>query len=99
MFKLPTSATNDLYNIAGSSGVAELKVLLKAGADVNAKGMSGMTPLHYAAKSNPDPDALEVLLKAGADPRAIDNAGKTPHDVAQPEYRDILWKAVMDKPL
>ena len=42
---------------------------------------------------------LEVLLKAGADPRAIDKDGKTPHAVAKPEYRDILWKAMMDKPL
>ena len=43
--------------------------------------------------------SLEILLKAGADPRAIDKAGKTPLDVAKPEYRDILSKAMMDKPL
>jgi hypothetical protein len=42
---------------------------------------------------------IEVLLKAGADPRAINGDGKTPHAVAKPEYRDILWKAMMDKPL
>ena len=44
-------------------------------------------------------ETLEVLLKAGADPRAINNEGKTPHAVAKPVSRDILSKAMMDKPL
>ena len=57
------------------------------------------TPLHAAAISNSSPEVLEVLLKTGADPRAINNEGKTPLDVAKPEYRDILSKAMMDKPL
>ena len=78
---------------------AVLEVLLKAGADVNAKENKGWTPLHAAAAENPSPAVLEVLLKAGADPRAIDKDGKTPHAVARPEYRDMLWKAMMDKPL
>ena len=77
---------------------AVLEVLIKAGADVNAKAALGITPLHLAAANNPSPAVLEVLLKAGADPRAI-GEGKTPHAGAKPEYRDILWKAMMDKPL
>ena len=78
---------------------AVLEVLLKAGADVNAKSTDGVTPLHNAAANNPSPAVLEILLKAGADVRAINSEGKTPHAVAKPEYRDILWKAMMDKPL
>jgi ankyrin repeat protein len=76
-----------------------LEILLKAGADVNAKNTGGYTALHYASANNPSPAVLEVLLKAGADPRAVDNEGKTPHAAAKPENRDILWKAMMDKPL
>ena len=78
---------------------ALLEVLLKAGIDVNAKTTDGSTLLHSAAAKTPNPAVLEVLLKAGADPRALDNAGQTPYGVALPANRDILWKAMMDKPL
>jgi ankyrin repeat protein len=129
----PTPATTELRLAARFSGVAEVEVLLKAGADVNAKGTDGSTPLHEAAANNTSPvleallkggakvnaknalgmtplhlaawfnpslAVLEVLLNARADPRAIDNSGKTPRDMAKnPVYRDILWKAMRNKPL
>ena len=95
----PTLGTTPLHSAARSSGVVEVEVLLKAGADVNAKTASGETPLHFAAANNPSPTVLKILIKAGADPRAINNEGKTPLDVEKPEYRDILSKAMMDKPL
>ena len=95
----PTLGTTELHTAAGSSGVAEVEVLLKYDAYVNAKDAERDAPLHFAAAKNPSPSVLEVLLKAGADPRAINNEGKTPHAVAKPEFRDILWQAMMDKPL
>ena len=91
--------TSELLIAAARGDLAEVERLLKAGADVNAKNKSGSTPLHVAVASNPSPAVLEVLLKAGADPRAINGDGKTPHAVAKRKYRDILWKAMMDKPL
>ena len=93
------AAGGELRAAASQGNLAEVERLLKAGADLNAKDKSGTTPLHLAAAKNSTPAVLEVLLKAGADPRAIDSDGKTPHAVARPEYRDILWKAMMDKPL
>lgn len=57
---------------SGHPGVAV--ALLEAGADPNAWATGfnidwgwGWTPLHLAARSNPDPDVVKALLEAGAD--------------------------------
>ena len=58
-----------------------LRVLIAAGADVNARfaGSHGETPLHWAASSD-DIDVLDALLDAGADLEADGSviAGGTP---------------------
>ena len=43
-----------------------LRMLIKAGADVNAHGLHDYTPAHLAAARN-DVDALKILKDAGAD--------------------------------
>ena len=60
-----------------------LKVLIEAGADVNAKDTDGLTPLMLAAQHNPNPKALTALLEAGADAKAKNNEGKTALDYAR----------------
>ena len=61
--------------------LAAIRAALEAGADVNARGYKGMTPLHEAA-DNKDAAAvkaaLEELLAAGADVRAMDDSGREP---------------------
>lgn len=74
------NARDDRYELtalhyAAESGIGEvMRTLLEAGADPNAWAMGfsvdwgwGWTPLHLAARSNPDPDVVDALIEAGAD--------------------------------
>ena len=53
------------------------ELLIRNGADVNAKSDDGYTPLHMAAGSG-FVDVVHVLLAKGATVDAADNAGSTP---------------------
>ena len=82
-------ATNDdgcgLLHMAAAYGKSELVMpLVVAGADVNLRESSGMTPLHFAA-ANVDCNSVEHLLANGADPTIADKHGNTP-----------LWTAVFN---
>jgi len=67
-------------SIKGNTKIADL--LLKAGADVNAKDNDGWTTLMWAL-FNENMDMMELLLKAGADVNAKSNEGNR-----------ILWFAM-----
>jgi len=56
-----------------------VKVLVAAGADVNALSYCGDTPLHLAYY----PESAETLLKAGANPTIPNHKGVTPLARAQ----------------
>jgi ankyrin repeat protein len=58
-----------------------LKLLIDAGADIDARNEIGQTPLHLAARAH-NHDALRVLLSEGADLGALDNTGTTALDAA-----------------
>lgn len=71
-----------LHLAATNPDLSTLKVLLAAGADVNAKDNDGLTPLHMAAYTQRAAHA-QLLLEAGADPAVKSNAGRDPSSMAR----------------
>ena len=61
--------------------IESLKLLIKAGGDINAKDSRGLTPLHEAARWGWN-DVVQFLVANGADLNAKDNRGNTPIDSA-----------------
>lgn len=78
----------------GHLGVA--KVLVNAGAPVNARDSYGNTPLWRAvfAFQGGDPELIRLLLEAGADPDIKNNTDRSPRDMAltfdRPGIRDVF---------
>lgn len=69
-----------LIEAAGGS-IKTMKLLLKAGADINTTDASGCTPLHLAYKANRS-RAIKFLIRNGADVTLRDQAGHTPEEYA-----------------
>jgi ankyrin repeat protein len=72
-----------LYEACGFCAAGVVEVLLAAGADPNAAGPYGATPLYSAAKATWFPEdrcelVVERLLRAGADPNLADDSGCIP---------------------
>jgi ankyrin repeat protein len=61
--------------------IESLKLLIKAGGDINSKDSRGLTPLHEAARWGWN-DVVQFLVASGADLNAKDNRGNTPVDSA-----------------
>jgi ankyrin repeat protein len=61
--------------------IESLKLLIKAGGDINSKDARGLTPLHEAARWGWN-DVVQFLVASGADLNAKDNRGNTPIDSA-----------------
>lgn len=72
------------YNVA--------MILVKAGANVNAKGLDDDTPLHDAAIVG-QLKLVKMLVERGADPCYKNRKGKTPCDVAAPAVYNFLIAA------
>ena len=87
----PTSET-PLWGAAVSAKHACVRRLLERGADPNAAGAAGVTPLHAAAMRG-DGELLEILLTHGADRTRRDLQGRTAADWADAKgYRDLAQR-------
>jgi len=63
------------YEVESEKRISTVRVLLRYGADVNAKDIGNRTPLHMGYKKL---DMKKILVENGADVNAIDNYGETP---------------------
>jgi ankyrin repeat protein len=80
-------STNDahvqaLHSAAAGRHVEVCRLLLAAGADVNAPQRLGFTPLHQAAHAG-DVELAELFLSAGADPATTMDDRRTPAETAE----------------
>ena len=62
----------DLHDCVKTGSLEELRVALSNGADVNASGFNGVTPVMTAIAAK-DLDKLRLLLEMGADPELTDD--------------------------
>jgi ankyrin repeat protein len=68
-----------------AQGVESIRLLIAAGADVNARNVQGQTALHAAAQKGWT-EIVRALAEAGADLTAEDAQGVTPLEIAQGNY-------------
>ena len=71
-----------LFEAVVKRDVAKVRSLLKDGANVNARAMGGLTPLHVAAWEGYF-EIVKLLLENGADPEIRNKDGRTPLDLAK----------------
>jgi len=79
-----------LHSAAAGQHVQIARMLLEAGAPVNAAQQDGFTPLHAAAQ-NGQVDMVRLLLEHGADVNVVTRKHETPADLAKAGgFSDIL---------
>jgi hypothetical protein len=77
--------------ISLNSSTEMARLLLDAGADVNAKQAGGYTPLHQASSAGKK-ELVLLLLERGADRSAVCDQGKTPAEYARERNRNDLME-------
>ena len=76
---------------SGNSG--ELRLLIEAGVNLDARNAAGDTALHVAAKQG-NADVARMLIEAGSDPKARNAAGLTALRLAEHQGRVVVARAL-----
>jgi len=74
----PVMSNSDFHHLCAEGSLQRIINAIKKGANVNAQGRHGETPLMWAARANPHPEVATALIKAGADVNAKNKKGTTP---------------------
>jgi ankyrin repeat protein len=87
-------STNQLANTPLHAALAGrrndvVKMLVKAGADVNARQHAGWVPLHSAA-ANGDRETVDLLIAHGANRSAVNDAGVSASGIARERGHEAL---------
>ena len=80
---LQSQEVTPLHIAASGNDLKKVSLLLEKGAEVNARGPAGFTPLMVAAGKSSTPEIVQLLLEKGADALAKDKKGKKAIDHAQ----------------
>ncbi|MGI9303852.1 MAG: ankyrin repeat domain-containing protein [Gammaproteobacteria bacterium] len=87
---LAEDPTAPLFQAAEQGDVARVKTLVVAGADVNAKDDSGLTPIQVAGLTPQGERVVEVLVRAGANPNVRVNGYSVLRWAKRPEFVRLL---------
>jgi uncharacterized protein len=77
--------------IALGNSIEKIRLLIEAGANINATQAGGYSPLHQAASAGKT-EVVELLLVNGANPGALCDQGKYPADYARERYPEIAQR-------
>lgn len=90
-----SSGSTPLHWACGSNDPTTVKLLLEAGADMEAKDNDGESPLHWACRAD-CPETAIILLEAGADINAKNNDGYTPLHKASFTNKTAITKMLLE---
>lgn len=71
------SLSVQLLKAVNRGDAGAIRELMRKGADIDGKGMKGLTPLHIACKNN-NAEIVDLIFKFGAEPNIKDADGNTP---------------------
>jgi ankyrin repeat protein len=89
-----------LHMAAAGGSLEAARILLDAGATVNARDIRGITPLTFAvATDRPQPALIRLLVERGADPTLRSHAGESAADWARRYNNPIVLSELGLKPV